>query len=36
VMPSSFSNARKAERPVILFFIFPPGRGPLTCGMPPS
>src|SRR5882757_7136538 len=25
VMPSSLSSARKAERPVILFFIFPPG-----------
>src|SRR5512140_379344 len=25
VIPSSLSSARKAERPVILFFMFPPG-----------
>src|SRR4051812_44393840 len=27
VMPSSLSSARKAERPVILFFMFPPEAG---------
>src|SRR4051812_10307484 len=27
VMPSSFSNARKADRPVMRFFMFPPARG---------
>src|SRR5262245_6452718 len=33
VTPSSFSNARNAERPVILFFIVPPARRFVGRGM---
>src|ERR1700675_3846690 len=35
VMPSSFSKARNAERPVMRFFMSPPARGALACGMKP-
>jgi hypothetical protein len=32
VMPSSLSSARKAERPVMRFFMFPPYPGSLAGG----